>query len=259
VLLPVGTAARSAVPLLIQGLLEQFGQDPPSAGVPALQPVFSLAQGAATQARGGYAGQAIVTASRLLDSADLHTALSGTPNALFAMIVSDDLYAEAVAQGGGTGATDGFRRIIVDAPDSLWQGVGWVRAWSPASPGEQQEKKERGKKLPEGILSAFAGALNDVATIAQSSDSLGSSGEAGAQAATADTAHLTAAHASGAEHAYGAEQGYADHYIVQEGPGYLEETVVHTGYEGSTGYEGDAGYNSADYHSSSGDHSDGVV
>ena len=81
--------------------------------------------------------------------------------------------------------------------------------------------------------------------------------KAGAHAATADTAHLTAAHASAAEHFYGAEHTYASHYSIQEGPGYLEETVVHTGSEGGTGYESGTGYDSADYHSSSGDHSGG--
>jgi hypothetical protein len=259
VLLPIGTAVRSAVPLLIQGLREQLGQDRPGTGASAPRPAFSLAQGTVTQARGGYAGQAIVTASRLLDSADLRAALSGTPDALFALIVSDDLYAEAVAQGSGTVSAEGFRRVTIDAPDNLWQGVGWIRAWGPASPAAQSEKKEGDKKFPGGLLSGFAGALNDVASIAQSGDSLSGSAGADAHAATADTAHLTAAHASAAEHAYGAEQTYADHYIVHQGPGYLEETVVHSGYEGGTGYEDGAGYDSADYHSSSGDHSGGVV
>jgi len=257
VLLPVGTSVRGAIPLLIQSLLEQLGQDRPGVGAPALSPKVSLAQGTVTQARGGYAGKAIVTASRLLDCPDLRAALSSTPDALFALIVSDDLYAEAFARTGGNASADGFRRVSIDAPDNLWQGVGWIRAWSPVSQGVQPEKKGRGKGILEGVLPALAGGLNDVATIAQSSASLSGAGGADAHAATADTAHLTATHAAGAEHAYGAEQAYAvqDHYIIQEGPGYLQETVVHSGYEGGTGYEGGAGFDSSDYHSSSGDHS----
>lgn len=252
VLLPVGTPARSTVPLLIHVLLEQFSQDRPGAGAVTL----SLALGTVTQTRGGYAGQAIVTASRLLDSTDLHTALSDVPDALFAMIVSNDLYAEAIAQGGGTGPAEGFRRVTVDAPDNLWQGVGWLRAWGPASPRAQPGKKGAGKKSGGGLLPGLAGALNDVATIAQSS---GSASGSAAHSATAETADLTAAHAAAAEHSYGAEQTYASHYLIQEGPGYLEETVMGSGSEGSAGYESGAGYDSADYHSSSEDHSGGGV
>jgi len=250
-LLPVGAPARSAVPLLIGALLEQLGQDRPGTGSPALRLRVSLAHGTVTQARGGYAGQAIVAASRLLDSADLRTALDGTPDALFAVIVSDDLYADAFARSDGTALAEGFRRVTVDTPDNLWQGVGWVRAWTAHSAAALPAEKGRGKSTLDGVLTAFAGGLNDVASIAQASASVGGAGGADAHAAAAhaaDSAHLTAAQGYGAEHAYAAQ----DHYLIQEGPGYLAETVYHSGYEGGTGYD------STDYHSS-GDHSGGVV
>ena len=143
VLLPVGIQARTAVPLLIEGLVEQLGLDRAEAGAGAVRPRISLAEGTVTQARGGYAGQAIVTASRLLDSDDLRGALTGTPDALLAMIVSADLYAEAVAPAVGEGLAEGFRRVSVDAPDNLWQGVGWVRVWRPAAAGARGSRRRR--------------------------------------------------------------------------------------------------------------------
>jgi hypothetical protein len=137
-LLPSGIDEGRAVPGLVLGLRDMLPVL--NARVPAEHVIrlrVALAQGAVQIARLGYVGDAVESASRLLDSAELRAELGGAPDSDLALIVPEDLYADCFARGAGGLPATVLRRARVTAKNFS------AHAWLGALP--------RGRTAPLGI------------------------------------------------------------------------------------------------------------
>jgi hypothetical protein len=74
----------------------------------------------------GYPGEAVVTVSRLVDAPVLKWALASCPSAAVALIVSDVVYRDVVANGYEGMQAENFVRTAIDQPDKAFSAVGWV-------------------------------------------------------------------------------------------------------------------------------------
>jgi hypothetical protein len=151
IVLPVGINEATVVPLLIRGLLAHLDRDLKRSPQIPLRLLVSLVQGIVTRAKTGYVGRAVVTAARLLESTAVQEELKSHPAALFALIVSDDLYQDVLVHGYSELPADDFRRASIDLPEKEWHGEAWVRAWEPGSlkpPANRSLKALRDAVMP---------------------------------------------------------------------------------------------------------------
>ncbi|MEV6397177.1 hypothetical protein AB0M39_20775 [Streptomyces sp. NPDC051907] len=88
----------------------------------------SLHQGIVHEADSGYAGSAVVTLFRNLDSGPLRGALADDPSAHLAVAFSDTLYEDLVATGYDGLTATGFRRTEVHIESKDFRSVAWIRA-----------------------------------------------------------------------------------------------------------------------------------
>ena len=271
-LLPVAADAATVVPLLARGLVTELDKDRAADG-PRLRVRVAITRDAVTQVKGSYVGRAVVTAIRLLDSSAVRAELSGDPAALLALIMSDGVYQELLARGGGDFPLDGFRQVSLDVPEQGWQGRGWVRSCAPGS--LKPPPRRIGKMIRDNILPVLASGADGVVTFADAMT--GMSGATGGDELATAADDLMAGHA-GADHmGAGDHIGAADHISADHGSyavsdhtaaetayvvdmthtyaydvnGYIHEYGTHSTYEA-------AGYDAHGY-DSSGDHHDGVV
>ena len=160
--LPVGLDVSAAVPLLIRGLLASMERD----RNPGMRIQVAFARDTVTQARSGYVGKGVLTASRLLDSPAPGGALAADSAALLVTFLADDLYRDVVARAGEALPVGGFRWVSVDLPDHGWHGAGWLSAWRPGS--LVPPPKRLGKMVRDSFLPALGGLADEGVSLADS-------------------------------------------------------------------------------------------
>jgi hypothetical protein len=245
-LLPVAADAATAVPMLIRGLVAELGKDRVAADGPPLRVRAAIARDAVSQVKGSYAGRAVVTAIRLLDSPAVRAELSGDPAALLALIVSDGAYHDVLARGSGEFRLDGFRRVSVDMREQGWQGAGWIRSYEPGS--VKPPPKRIGKAIRDNLLPMLAGGTDDlVSSLDAMTGMTGGTGDSELTAAAEHESYAVSDQAA-AETAYVVD---VTHSVAYDNSGYIQEYETHSVYDG-TAYDAQGYDSSADYH-------DGVV
>jgi hypothetical protein len=242
-LLPVAADAATVVPLIARALVAELGRDPAAADAPPLRVRAAMTRDVVTRVKGAYAGRAVVTATRLVESQAVRAELSADPAALLALILSDGAYQDVLARGGGDFPLDSFRQVSVDVPDRGWQGTGWLRACAPGS--LKPPPRRFGSMLRSNLLPLLGGGADDVVTFLDGM--AGTTGENGAEEAGTAAEHLAADH-SGADHTGAGHDSYevadlsaADaHYYIDEthtysydDNGYVSEYGTSSVYDGS--------------------------
>ncbi|MGC4813962.1 hypothetical protein ACLQ29_25810 [Micromonospora sp. DT228] len=86
---------------------------------------IAVHQGVAYPSANGFAGQGVVTVSRLLNSAPLHRALTAAPAANVAVALSDDVFRTLVLGDHTTLTERDFRPVTV--AEKEYQATAWVR------------------------------------------------------------------------------------------------------------------------------------
>jgi len=240
VVLPAGLSETTVVPALVRGLLARLDHDAKHSRLGPLRLRVSVGHGAVTLAGHRYAGRAVATAARLLDSPAGSAELQAQPAALFALIVPDDLYQGLFGRDPGGWAAGGFHRVAVDLPDQ--NGQAWASAWEP---GSLKAPPSPVLKRAREVIRPLAGAVPQVL------------GNLGGPQSGSDLEHMehpgetdhsgqeqhqaTPAHESVAEVAeYAVENHNA--YVVEE-PGYGYATEYTNDAEYLTGYEASASEN----------------
>ena len=162
-LLPVGVKAAAVVPALIGGLLEHLDRDRNRAPLVPLRLRVAMVPGSVTRTQAGYVGRPVAMATRLAESPAVREELDAAGTALFALIVSDDLYQDVFVHGKGKTDADGFRRVTVGMPDKEWREDARVRGWQPGSlkpAGSPAVKTLRDMVMP--LISAMPGSGADL-------------------------------------------------------------------------------------------------
>ncbi len=142
-LLPSGVDEGRTIPGLINGFAEGLAtanQDEPE----RIRLRAALTQGAVRRAATGYVANAIVTAARLVSSAELRQALARYPDRDLALAVTSDLYDDVVADGFTPTADTDLLRAHVRLPDKGFSAD--VRILVPVSPavGTAHPRPRRG-------------------------------------------------------------------------------------------------------------------
>jgi hypothetical protein len=161
ILLPVGAKAAIVIPPLISELLGHLDRDRNRAPLIPMRLRVSIVPGSVTRTQDGYAGYPVATAERLAESSVVREELTVQPTALFALIVSDDLYRDVFLHGGGERDAGGFRRVAVDLPDQEWHAEAWVRGCGPGSlksPANRAFDTLRSTIMP--VLGALPGSVS---------------------------------------------------------------------------------------------------
>ncbi|MFF8770730.1 hypothetical protein [Kitasatospora sp. NPDC015120] len=165
-LLPPDADEARALPGLVLGLrdaLHTLNRAPGTAG--RLRVRAALAQGGVQRAALGFVARSVETACRLLDCRQARAALKGAPDTDLAVVVADDLFADAFATGGGGVPVEAFTRITVALPAKRFEERAWigtpgpgalVALPSPAPPGSR--RRAAGSALLRGLGDALAGA-----------------------------------------------------------------------------------------------------
>ncbi|MFJ4668429.1 hypothetical protein [Kitasatospora purpeofusca] len=164
-LLPPDVDEAEALPGLVLGLrdaLHTLNRAPGTAG--RLRIRAALAQGGVQRAALGYVARAVETACRLLDCEHARSALKETPDTDLALVVADDLFADAFAAGAGGLPVDAFTSITVAVPAKRFKTKAWlgtprdgalVVLAPPAAPGTP--RRERRSALLRGLGDAAVG------------------------------------------------------------------------------------------------------
>ncbi|WP_051742730.1 hypothetical protein [Kitasatospora sp. MBT66] len=164
-LLPPDVDEAKALPGLVLGLrdaLHTLNRAPGTAG--RLRIRAALAQGGVQRAALGYVARAVETACRLLDCEHARSALKDTPDTDLALVVADDLFADAFAAGAGGLPVDAFTSITVAVPAKRFKTKAWlgtprdgalVVLAPPAAPGTP--RRERRSALLRGLGDAAVG------------------------------------------------------------------------------------------------------
>jgi hypothetical protein len=163
ILLPVGANAAIVVPPLISELLGHLDRDRNRAPLIPLRLRVSIVPGIVTRTQTGYAGHPVATAERLAESWAAREELSAHPTALFALIVSDDLYRDVFMRDKDEMGAGGFRRVAVDLPDQQWHAEAWVRGCAPGSlksPANRTFDTLRNTIMP--VIGALPGSASDL-------------------------------------------------------------------------------------------------
>lgn len=212
-LLPVAADAGSVVPLLARSLLAELARDQttaaagadPDADATPLRVRAAVTRDAVTRVKGGYAGRALATATRLAESPAARAELTANPVALLALILSDGVYQDVLAAGRGDFTLDAFHQVSVDVPAQGWQGTGWILGCAPGS--LTPPPRRLGTTLRRNFLPLLAGGADDVVDFLEGAT--GTNGETGGEEAASAGDHLAADH-GGAEHG-ATDHGGADH------------------------------------------------
>ncbi|MER6319869.1 hypothetical protein ABT237_39915 [Streptomyces sp. NPDC001581] len=126
-LLPAGVDEAKAVPGLVQGLRDMLPVlNARAAADEQIRLRAALAQGSVQRAPLGFVAWSVELASRLLDSAELRTALAESAGSDMALIVSADLYADTFATGAGGLTGSAFRPVRVDIPEKRFSSDAWI-------------------------------------------------------------------------------------------------------------------------------------
>jgi hypothetical protein len=205
-LLPVSADPATAVPLLVRSLLEELGRGQAGAAdAPPLRVRAAITRDAVTRVKGAYAGRAVVTATRLLESPATRAELGADPAAVLALILSDGVYQDLLARGGGDFPVDAFRQVSVDVPEQGWMGTGWLRSCAPGA--LKPPPRRFGAMVRNNLLPLLAGGTDDIVTFLDGM--AGTTGETGGEEAETAADHLGADH-GGSDHD-SAGHGSADH------------------------------------------------
>lgn len=127
VVLRAGIDETYVVPALILGLrqaLYESNRDSGDFGRIRLR--AALAQGPLTAGASGYVGKAVVTVSRLLDSAPLRSALTDNADIELALAVTDDLYADVLSENYPGLAASEFTRTDISVPAKSFSTSAWL-------------------------------------------------------------------------------------------------------------------------------------
>ncbi|THA73701.1 hypothetical protein [Streptomyces sp. A0592] len=147
-LLPAGVDEAKAVPGLVQGLRDMLPVlNARAATDEQIRLRAALAQGSVQRAPLGFVAWSVELASRLLDSAELRTALAESAGSDMALIVSDDLYSDTFATGAGGLTGSAFRPVRVDLPEKRFSSDAWISVLP------------RGRTAPLGVAVAPPGGL----------------------------------------------------------------------------------------------------
>jgi hypothetical protein len=106
--------------------------------------------GAAMQADNGWAGQGVVAVSRLVDSSPVRAALSGSPEASLALILSRTVFEDVVRQGHVSFPVSQFARVLVHVKE--YRDEAWIRVAGLVPPELAQEAgtaAQGGQPAPE--------------------------------------------------------------------------------------------------------------
>ncbi|MFJ8431104.1 hypothetical protein ACIQ9P_07360 [Kitasatospora sp. NPDC094019] len=164
-LLPPDVDEAKALPGLVLGLrdaLHTLNRTPGTAG--RLRIRAALAQGGVQRAALGFVARAVETACRLLDCEHARSALKNTPDTDLALVVADDLFADAFAAGAGGLPVNGFTSITVSLPAKRFKTTAWlgtprdgalVALAPPAAAGTP--RRGRGPALLRGLGDAAVG------------------------------------------------------------------------------------------------------
>ncbi|MFB8236951.1 hypothetical protein ACFC58_10420 [Kitasatospora purpeofusca] len=164
-LLPPDVDEAKALPGLVLGLrdaLHTLNRAPGTAG--RLRIRAALAQGGVQRAALGYVARAVETACRLLDCEHARSALKDTPDTDLALVVTDDLFADAFTAGAGGLPVDEFTSITVAVPAKRFKTKAWlgtprhgalVALAPPAAPGTP--RRDRRSALLRGLGDVAAG------------------------------------------------------------------------------------------------------
>lgn len=104
--------------------------------------------GTAMPADNGYAGQGIVAVSRLVDSAPVRDALSASPEADLALILSRQVFEDVVRQGHVSFPETDFTRVRVQVKE--YQDEAWVKVAGVRSPTPRRRPEPTEDPSPAG-------------------------------------------------------------------------------------------------------------
>ncbi len=152
----------SVLPGLVNGLTENLydANRVPGPGGP-LRLRVALSQGVVHIAAAGFAGDAVISACRLLDSEVLHRALRDHPGSDLALVITDDLFASVAAGAYPDLPPDGFRQVTVAVLEKQFRASGWILV--PGRPPHAAGRRSRfGDPLPAdagfGLMIKMGGA-----------------------------------------------------------------------------------------------------
>lgn len=144
-----GADETRVVPHFLDGLAEglaaanDHAEDTNSAGESArsgrphtVRMRASLHQGIVHEADSGYAGSAVVSLFRVLDSAPVRRVLHESPDSHLVVAFSDPLYTDLVGTGYAGLSAEGFERAEIEIAAKNFTGVAWIRAMRPAAAGQ---------------------------------------------------------------------------------------------------------------------------
>lgn len=226
-LLPVGVKAADVVPALIRGLLEHLDRDRNRAPLVPLRLRVAMVPGSVTRAQAGYVGRPVAMATRLAKSPAVREELNAQGTALFALIVSDDLYQDVFVHGKGKTGADGFRRVTVGMPDNEWREDAWVRGWQPGSPkpaGNRAVETLRNAVMP--VISVMPESIADMLDNPELESELEGASHDNANAGDAHEEFIGVSETAAEDHAYLADE---NGYLVEEQ--YGDQTQYTLDYE----------------------------
>jgi len=132
VVLPTGLDESEVIPALVHGFRIALAEVNADLNERArLRLRIALHRGHIERGANGWAGDSAVGVHRLLDSAPARAALTGRPDADFALIVSDTLYQDVIAHGYGLLRPEAFTRVEVEIPAKHFAERGWIYVPEP--------------------------------------------------------------------------------------------------------------------------------
>ncbi|MBL1106631.1 hypothetical protein JK361_18835 [Streptomyces sp. 5-8] len=138
------------VPGLLNGLAAALAEANATASPPQrVRMRACLHQGIVHEADSGYAGSAVVSLFRVLDSDPVRRALADAPATHLVAAFSDGLYQDLVSHGYSGLTATGFRRAEIHVPAKSFTGVAWIRAFPSPAPRESRAH-ERPAPAAEG-------------------------------------------------------------------------------------------------------------
>jgi hypothetical protein len=161
---PPGIDEKAVLPNLVLGLLTALHRvnDPVGPGG-RVRLRISLGEGAVQTAATGFVSKALEAVCRLLDSDRLRRALAGSPAAEAAVVVTDALYRDIVAQGYGGLPAAGFQRVRVSIPKKKFSADAWIQVpdvvpWLPDVPRYPDTSQLQRRQQAEAAALGAAGA-----------------------------------------------------------------------------------------------------
>ncbi|MGV9340293.1 hypothetical protein [Streptomyces sp. NPDC003688] len=132
----------------------------------------AFTEGVVHRGASGYAGEAVVAVCRLVDSDVLRSVLAGGPDRDLAVIVSETLYRDVVAQGYPGLDPAAFREVVVRIPEKRFSGPAWTCLPEPAGwvplpgPGRAADAGPVGSGgVGDFVRTAAAGAAGQLAAL----------------------------------------------------------------------------------------------